>query len=334
MQLLDEIQLEVQSGKGGDGICSFRREKFIPLGGPDGGDGGNGGNIYIKAKTNILSLLKFKNKNKYKAKNGIDGSSKNCNGADGEDIVLDVPIGTKVFDSKTKELVLDIRKKEKKYLILKGGSKGYGNARFKSSINRAPRKITKGNLGEYKLLKLELNVFSNLCLLGLPNSGNSSIISEISNIKSLVTPYPFSTSRILLGFNKSYMERFRIIDLPSIINKSSYKRGVGFSFLKHITRVKFLFYVVDISYVSIEEIINNLNVLSYELYVFNKMYFFKKRYIIINKIDKIESNLVVNFIKVIFARLNRENYCKVICTSMLNKNTLSFCKDLVLSDCI
>jgi GTP-binding protein len=311
MKFVDELIITLVAGKGGDGICSFRREKFMPLGGPDGGDGGAGGNIYLVAKKNILNLVFLKNKTHYVATDGSIGSNNNCTGSNGKNLFIYVPLGTKLFDAKTRELIFDIKSYDMEYLLARGGSKGYGNCHFKSSINRSPKKITKGKKGEKRIVKMELNIDSNMSLLGLPNSGKSEFISNISNIEIKTSNYPFSTKNIYLGLYKSRT----ILDTPSLIKRSFLKKGLGCKFFKHVLRTNTIMYMLDVSYSSMEEIINNVNVIEYEMLIFNKKFFFKNKWIVFNKIDKVRKDHFESFLKFLLPSISRRRYTKIFFTS-------------------
>jgi len=324
MQFIDESVIKLISGKGGDGICSFRREKFIPLGGPDGGDGGEGGNIYIAAQRNILSLCHLKNRKNYIAGNGAPGSNNNKTGSNGKNILVYVPLGTKVFDFKTKEFILEVKSYGKKYILLKGGSNGCGNLRFKSSTNRSPKKVTKGKTGEKKYIKLELNTIASICMLGLPNAGKSSLVSNISNIRIKKDYYPFSTECIYIGICTE--NHSTIMDTPSINKDIILKKGSTFRFLKHTLKSKTIFYILDISYNSLKEILNSIYLIEYQLHLFNKKFFFKKVHLVFNKSDKMDAGYFSNFIKYLLICINKKKYDGIFFVSSKQSKGLSFVK--------
>lgn len=321
MKFIDEIIINLRSGKGGDGFCSFRREKYIPLGGPDGGDGGKGGNICIEAKKNLLSLSNINHLKSYVAENGNNGSTNKKTGLKGKDTVIEVPLGTRVFDWITKEFILDVQLYGKRYILAKGGSNGYGNYRFKTSINRSPKKTTKGGNGSKKIVKLEINAEAYISLVGLPNSGKSSFTSSISNIKVFNHSYPFSNKSIYLG--RYSRKNYKIIDTPSIVKKSRLKKGIGLDFLKHSLKSNIIFYVLDFSNDNIKNIINNLCLLEYELLIFNKNFFFKKRYIIVNKADKIKKDKFLYFLKYLLNCINKKKYAKILIFSNHSKRNIT-----------
>ena len=234
MNFIDEAMLEIKAGSGGSGCLSFRREKYIPRGGPDGGDGGRGGDVFLKADKNINTLVDFHHKKVIQAKNGRNGSGKNMKGQDGESIFLSVPQGTVVLDADTGDLIIDCNE-EKDYLLTKGGDGGLGNARFKSSINQAPRKITKGEDGESVNIKLELRSLADVGLVGFPNAGKSTFLNTVSSAKPKIADYPFTTLRPHLGTIKYSDNSFVIADIPGIIEGASDGHGLGTVSYTHLT---------------------------------------------------------------------------------------------------
>ena len=242
MRFIDEAVIEISSGDGGNGCLSFRREKFIPKGGPDGGDGGKGGNVKFIAKESLHTLQDFKLKRKYKAQNGRQGKGKNMHGKDGEDTILEVPLGTMLINDETDEFLCDLTKSDQLYTVVTGGKGGLGNARFKTSTNRAPRKTTEGKLGETVKIRLELKVLADVGLLGKPNAGKSTLISKISSAKPKIADYPFTTLSPNLGVVKinSYSS-FVVADIPGLIPGASEGIGLGIEFLKHLSRVEILY---------------------------------------------------------------------------------------------
>jgi len=286
MKFVDEATIKVTAGKGGDGSASFRREKFIPFGGPNGGDGGDGGSIYLIADSAINTLVDFRYQREHRAKSGEKGGGAECTGRGGEDLIIPVPVGTLVYDIETQELLGDLKTAGEKLLVARGGFHGLGNTRFKSSVNRAPRQFTKGKLGEIRKLKLELKVLADVGLLGLPNAGKSTFIRAVSAAKPKVADYPFTTLYPNLGVvSVSAHRSFVIADIPGLIEGAAEGAGLGIQFLKHLQRTHVLLHIVDIApqdetdpVISAKQIIN-------ELKKFNADLLNKPRWLVLNKID-------------------------------------------------
>jgi len=248
MKFVDEAVITVEAGKGGNGCMSFRREKYIPKGGPDGGDGGDGGSVYFEADENLNTLIDYRFTRHYKALNGQSGMGRNCTGAKGEDQILKVPVGTTIIDTDTDEILADMTEIGQIEKIAQGGFHGLGNTRFKSSVNRAPRQTTKGSLGETRNLKLELKVLADVGLLGLPNAGKSTLIRAVSAAKPKVADYPFTTLVPNLGVVRIEKHRsFVIADIPGIIEGAAEGAGLGIRFLKHLARNRILLHLVDMA---------------------------------------------------------------------------------------
>jgi GTP-binding protein len=245
MNYIDEALIEIRAGNGGSGCLSFRREKFIPRGGPDGGDGGRGGDIIFHVKDSINTLIEFHHKKILQAQNGRPGAGKNKTGADGNDLILEIPLGTLILDQATNNLIQDCNEPNKKYTLAKGGEGGLGNARFKSSTNQAPRKTTKGEEGELFYIKLELQSLADVGLVGFPNAGKSTFLSAVSAARPKIGDYPFTTLRPNLGTVKMGYGSMVIADIPGIIEGASEGLGLGLRFLKHISRTKSLLFLLD-----------------------------------------------------------------------------------------
>ncbi|WP_343183914.1 Obg family GTPase CgtA [Buchnera aphidicola (Ceratovacuna keduensis)] len=326
MKFFDEILIYVKSGNGGNGCTSFRREKFVPKGGPDGGDGGDGGNVWIKSDFNINTLVKYNFKKIFKAENGYNGKKKKCSGKKGKDIYINVPLGTKIIDIKKKKILIDITKKKQKFLLIKGGKKGLGNYRFKSSTNRSPLKHTKGKKGKKLKIKLQLTILAEVGTLGLPNSGKSTLVRNISNSKTKIGTYPFTTIYPNLGvFFKNKKKYFTIADLPGIIYGASNGIGLGIQFLKHLERCKILLHIVDFSLKKNSNIINNINVIKNEIKKYNKNILHKPIWIVLNKIDKIDYKKKINII-------NLKNKIKeklFFISAKYKKGTNKLCKNII-----
>ena len=245
MNYIDEALIELRAGNGGSGCLSFRREKYIPRGGPDGGDGGRGGNIVFQVDASINTLTDFHHKKVIQAQNGRPGAGKNRTGADGTDLILKVPAGTMVLDQATNNLIQDCSEPDMQYTLAKGGEGGLGNTRFKSSTNQAPRKITKGEDGEQLFIKLELQSLADVGLVGFPNAGKSTFLSSVSAARPKIGDYPFTTLRPNLGTVKMGYGTMVIADIPGIIEGASDGLGLGLRFLKHISRTKSLLFLLD-----------------------------------------------------------------------------------------
>ena len=289
MKFIDEAVINVRAGNGGNGMASFRREKYIPKGGPDGGDGGSGGSVYLVATTGINTLIDFSVKNQFQATSGQGGQSRKRTGLSGEDLYIKIPCGTKITNHETGELMGDLVKDGEICLVAKGGIGGKGNTRFKSSINQAPRKTTSGTIGEQRKIVLELNLLADVGLLGYPNAGKSTLIRAVSSAKPKVADYPFTTLNPNLGVVRlNFDESFVIADVPGIIEGASEGTGLGISFLKHLSRTRLLLHLVDIGQnISAKESAIEIRKLELELDKFSNELSKKERWMVFNKIDLI-----------------------------------------------
>ena len=285
MSFIDEASIELIAGKGGNGCLSFRREKFIPKGGPDGGDGGRGGSIIFQAEKSLTTLQDFKLQTRLQAKNGSNGQGRDKHGKDAPDTFLKVPIGTQIINEETDEIICDITSYEEIFEIACGGKGGMGNARFKSSTNRAPRKTTDGEKGERLQVKLELKVLADVGLLGLPNAGKSTFISSISSAKPKIADYPFTTLKPNLGVVSNNFSSFVVADIPGLISGASSGAGLGFKFLKHLSRVKLLLHLVDISVFDENKISQDIKKIEKELELYDTKLYKTDRWIVLNKND-------------------------------------------------
>ncbi|MCC6713923.1 MAG: GTPase ObgE [Gammaproteobacteria bacterium] len=248
MKFVDEVIIRVDAGKGGNGCMGFRREKFIPRGGPDGGDGGDGGSIYLVVEEGLNTLVDFRYERRFKAQDGQPGMGKQCNGRKGEDLYVRVPAGTLVHDAGTEELIGDLVRQSDTLLVARGGRHGLGNVHFKSSTNRAPRKTTKGEPGEVRDLRLELRLLADVGVVGLPNAGKSSLIRAVSAARPKVADYPFSTLYPSLGVVRTGAgSSFVIADVPGLIEGASQGAGLGIQFLRHLGRTRLLLHLIDVA---------------------------------------------------------------------------------------
>ena len=288
MKFVDSASVVVEAGKGGAGCLSFRREKYIPDGGPDGGDGGDGGNVFLKGQEGLNTLSEFRYNRLFRAKNGQPGMGSDRRGKSAIDLYVEVPLGTKVIDLATDEVIGEITLNEQNLLVAKGGFHGLGNARFKSSINRAPRRTSPGTAGEVREIGLELNVMADVGLLGMPNAGKSSLIRQISGARPKVADYPFTTLHPNLGVVKAGNNHFVMADIPGLLEKASEGVGLGFEFLKHLSRARALLHVVDILPADGSNPVSNYLTIESELKKFDDNLFKKPRLVAINKIDLIE----------------------------------------------
>ena len=291
MSFIDEAAIQLIAGSGGNGCLSFRREKFIPKGGPDGGDGGKGGSIFLKADSSLTTLQDFRLQKKYQSKNGSPGEGKNKHGKDASDIILKVPVGTVVFEESTQEEIADLKKDGDLFEVVSGGKGGLGNARFKSSTNRAPRKTTDGEKGEELSLQLELRLIADVGLLGFPNAGKSTLISSISEAKPKIADYPFTTLTPNLGVVEAKsLNPYVIADIPGLIPGAAKGAGLGIRFLKHLSRVKLLLHLIDVSEIKPEDVEEKKNSLDKELEEFDESLSKLEQWIVLTKADtKIES---------------------------------------------
>ena len=284
MKFLDEAKIYIKSGDGGSGCISFRREKNVARGGPDGGDGGKGGNVIFKSFDNLNTLIDFRYKQHFLAKNGRNGSGKKRTGINGEDQIIKVPIGTQIFSEDKKFLYKDFKKNGETFLIAEGGKGGRGNYRFKSSTNQAPRKFDPGILGKEKWIWLRLKLIANVGIVGLPNVGKSSLLNILSNASPKVGNYAFTTLKPQLGLLRRFDKDLVIADLPGLISGASKGKGLGHKFLAHIERCEFIIHQCDLS-LKVEDIINNYKLIRGELKKYGKITSKKEEIIVLNKSD-------------------------------------------------
>lgn len=286
MKFVDEAVITVAAGKGGNGCLSFRREKFIPNGGPDGGDGGRGGNVILEADENLNTLVDYRYQRNYRAENGQGGMGSNCTGRKGEELVLKVPVGTSVVEDSSDQLILDLTKHGERKVLCEGGGGGLGNIHFKSSTNRAPRKITKGKEGESYTVRLQLQVLADVGLLGLPNAGKSTLVDNITAAKPKVADYPFTTLIPQLGVvHVDQLRSFVIADIPGLIAGASEGHGLGFRFLKHLTRTRLILHLVDLAPYHEETPAESIEALIEEVQQFSPTLSERERWLVFTKAD-------------------------------------------------
>ena len=304
MKFVDEATIKVFAGNGGSGCLSFRREKFIPKGGPDGGDGGDGGSVFLEAKTELNTLIDFRYTRSFKAENGSQGSGSDCTGSKGDDLYISVPVGTIVTVTETGEIIGDLTFPEQKLLVAKGGFHGLGNTRFKSSRNRTPRQTTPGKEGESREIKLELSLLADVGLLGLPNSGKSTLVQTVSAARPKVADYPFTTMVPNLGVVRLDSERsFVIADIPGVIKGASDGAGLGMRFLKHLTRTKLILHLVDISPLDGSSPKHAVEEIERELEKFSPTLATEHRWLIVNKADLLSNDEHERVLKELIADL-------------------------------
>ena len=289
MRFVDEAEVRVEAGDGGNGAIGFRREKYIPMGGPDGGDGGDGGSVYLIAAENVNTLVDFRYHAVHRAQRGQNGMSRNCTGRKGDDCYVPVPLGTLVSDAETGEVIGDLTRTGQTLLVAQGGFHGLGNTRFKSSINRAPQKASKGSEGEHRRLNLELTLIADVGLLGMPNAGKSSLIRSVSAATPKVADYPFTTLHPNLGVvSVDDLRGFVIADIPGVIEGAAEGAGLGLQFLKHLLRTGLLLHVIDVEpYESAESPVQAARKIIREVEKWSNELAAKPRWLVLNKIDRL-----------------------------------------------
>ena len=287
MKFLDQAKIYIKAGNGGSGSASFRREKFVEYGGPDGGDGGDGGSIIIQSDRNLNTLIDFRYAQHFKAQHGKPGSKRNKTGANGEDLILKVPLGTQVYEEDNNTLIYDFTKNKEKYLVASGGKGGLGNVRFKSSTNRAPRKKTNGKLGEEFWIWLQLKVIADIGIIGKPNAGKSSLLAALTRAKPKIANYPFTTINPNLGVSYYGGKEITLADIPGLVEGAHKGVGLGDKFLRHIERCKILLHLIDLSE---DDLLNSYKKIKSELSNYDKDLIKKKEIIFFNKSDLLDDN--------------------------------------------
>jgi len=324
MKFLDQVKIYIKAGNGGHGSPSFRREKFIEFGGPDGGDGGKGGSIILKSERNLNTLIDYRFQQHHKAERGENGSGQNRTGRGGKDLFLKVPVGTQVFEEDNKTLIYDFKNEGEEFVVANGGKGGLGNTRFKSSTNRAPKKFTKGIIGEEYVVWLQLKTIADVGIVGLPNSGKSSLLSAITNATPKIANYKFTTLNPNLGVATYDDKEITLADIPGLVEGAHEGVGLGIQFLKHIERCKTLMHLIDITN---EDLENTYQQVRNELGSYSKELLNKKEIIVLNKTDLLDRDKVKEIVK----NFSKNKSSKVITLSTIEKDSVSNIKIKLLS---
>ena len=324
MKFLDQVKIYIKAGDGGNGSPSFRREKFIEFGGPDGGDGGKGGSVILRSERNLNTLIDYRYQQHHKAERGTDGAGKKRTGRSGKDLILKVPVGTQVFEEDNKTLIFDFKKQGEEFVVASGGKGGLGNVRFKSSTNRAPRKFTKGKIGEEFIIWLQLKTIADIGIIGLPNAGKSSLLSAITSATPKIANYKFTTLNPNLGVAVYDDKEITIADIPGLVEGAHKGIGLGIKFLKHIERCKTLLHLIDITEKDLESTYRQVK---NELKSYSKDLLKKREIIVLNKIDLIHKDIV----KEIINNFSKNKKSEVATLSTLNKKSISKIKAKLLS---
>ncbi len=324
MKFLDQVKIYIKAGNGGHGSPSFRREKFIEFGGPDGGDGGKGGSIILKSERNLNTLIDYRFQQHHKAERGENGSGQNRTGRGGEDLFLKVPVGTQVFEEDNKTLIYDFSKEGEEFVVANGGKGGLGNTRFKSSTNRAPKKFTKGVFGEEYVIWLQLKTIADVGIVGLPNAGKSSLLGAITNATPKIANYKFTTLNPNLGVATYDNKEITLADIPGLVEGAHEGVGLGIQFLKHIERCKTLMHLIDITN---EDLENTYQQVKNELGSYSKELLNKKEIIILNKTDLLDGDTVKEIVK----NFSKNKSSEVVTLSTIEKDSVSKIKTKLLS---
>ena len=324
MKFLDQVKIYIKAGNGGHGSPSFRREKFIEFGGPDGGDGGKGGSIILKSERNLNTLIDYRFQQHHKAERGENGSGQNRTGRGGEDLFLKVPVGTQVFEEDNKTLIYDFKKEGEEFVVANGGKGGLGNTRFKSSTNRAPKKFTKGVFGEEYVIWLQLKTIADVGIVGLPNAGKSSLLGAITNATPKIANYKFTTLNPNLGVATYDDKEITLADIPGLVEGAHEGVGLGIQFLKHIERCKTLMHLIDITN---EDLENTYQQVKNELGSYSKELLNKKEIIVLNKTDLLDGDTVKEIVK----NFSKNKSSEVVTLSTIEKDSVSKIKAKLLS---
>jgi len=324
MKFLDQVKIFVKAGDGGPGSASMRREKFIEFGGPDGGDGGKGASIILIAERNLNTLIDYRYTQHFKAEKGQNGMNKNKTGRNGKDLYLKVPIGTQILEEDNKTLLFDFKNEKEEFVVANGGKGGLGNTNFKSSTNRAPRKFTKGTLGEEFWVWLQLKTIADIGIIGLPNAGKSSLLAAITNANPKIANYKFTTLNPNLGVATYDNKEITLADIPGLIEGAHTGVGLGIKFLKHIERCKTLLHMIDITEENLEK---SYNQIKEELGSYSKELLKKKEVIVLNKVDLLDKKTAEEIIK----NFSKNKKCEVITLSTFNKDSVTKIKAKLLN---
>ena len=331
MKFVDEASIKVQAGKGGNGCLSFRREKFVPRGGPDGGDGGDGGSVIMEADDNLNTLVDFRFERSFRAESGEQGRGRNCTGRSGVDLVLKVPVGTTILDEDSGEILGDLASHGQRLVVAQGGWHGLGNTRFKSSVNRAPRQTTEGTEGERRNLKLELKVLADVGLLGLPNAGKSTFIRAVSAARPRVADYPFTTLVPNLGVVKVDSHRsFVVADIPGLIEGASEGAGLGVRFLRHLTRNRILLHLVDVAPMDEHSPAEAARTIVHELECFSATLAARPRWLVLNKTDLLDAEALAEVRAAVVAELDWSGPIYEVC-ALSGAGAERLCQDLMVT---
>lgn len=329
MKFIDQVIIEVVAGNGGHGCMSFRREKFVPFGGPDGGDGGDGASIYFEASDSLNTLIDLRYQRLYRAKSGESGMGALRTGKGGADMIIAVPVGTVVHDADTLEFIGDLTEVGQRLCVAKGGFHGLGNARFKSSTNRAPRQTTKGSVGEHRRLQCELKILADVGMLGMPNAGKSTLVRAISNATPKVADYPFTTIRPHLGVVRvDELQSFVVADIPGLIEGASEGVGLGHRFLKHLSRTAALWHVVDFSEQDETALIRNIHTIESELTQYDPELLQKPRWLVFNKIDALPSEEIAERVARIVEQIEWQGPVFAI-SAIAKEGTQALCQSMM-----
>ncbi|MFK7829001.1 MAG: Obg family GTPase CgtA [Congregibacter sp.] len=330
MKFVDEASIRVFAGKGGNGALSFRREKFVARGGPDGGDGGDGGSVFLVADPSMNTMVDYRFQRIYRAENGASGRGRNCTGAGGDDLVLPVPVGTSVLDEDSGEILGDLVAVGDRLLVAQGGFHGLGNIRYKSSTNRAPRQTKPGSEGEQRALKLELNVLADVGLLGLPNAGKSTFVRAVSAARPRVADYPFTTLVPQLGVVRvDALRSFVLADIPGLIEGASDGAGLGIRFLKHLTRNRILLHLVDVAPFDGSDPAESAASIVREIERFSPTLAARERWLVLNKVDMLSSDELMGVQEAVLSRLDWHGPVYAI-SALAKQGTERLCQDMML----